>query len=196
MHRELPALILGSASPYRRELLERLRIPFSVKVADIDETPKPGEPAEDMVKRLAREKADAILSDTRDGLVITSDQCAVLHDEILGKPGDMERAFEQLAACSGKEVVFFTSLSVIDAHSHVRLEAVDTTIVRFRELEEDEIRRYIEREQPLNCAGSFKVEGLGITLFDSIENRDPTALVGLPMIRLARMLREFGYPCP
>lgn len=194
--RPLPPIILASGSAYRRELLGRLGLDFRVQAADIDETRRAGESAVDMVKRLGREKAEAVAATLPEGLVIGSDQCALRGDEILGKPGDAETAVEQLLAASGKEVTFLTSLCVADAASHVRLEDMDETRVRFRELDEAEIRRYVEREKPLDCAGSFKAEALGITLFEAIDNRDPTALTGLPLIALCRILREFGAELP
>lgn len=194
--RQLPPLVLASGSTYRRALMERLGIEFSVRSADIDETRLAGESAADMVRRLGRGKAEAVAESLSAGLVIGSDQCAVRDDEILGKPGDEETAVQQLLAASGKEVIFLTSICVADASSHVRLEDMDETRVRFRELDETEIRRYVEREMPLDCAGSFKAEGLGITLFEAIDNRDPTALTGLPLIALSRILREFGATLP
>lgn len=191
-----PLLILASSSPYRRELLARLGLPFQHHSPDIDESRHPGESAEDMVRRLAREKAQAVADAFGPGLVLGSDQCAVRGTEILGKPGDTETAVAQLAAASGKEVIFLTAVCVLDASSGVKREDLDETRVRFRELEENEIRRYLARENALDCAGSFKSEGLGITLFEAIENRDPTALMGLPLIATARILREFGYELP
>lgn len=194
--RQLPPIILASGSPYRRELLARLGHDFRVQSASVDETPIAGESAADMVKRLGRAKAEAVAANLQEGLVIGSDQCALRDGEILGKPGDAETAVEQLLAASGKEVSFLTSICVADAASHVRLEDMDETRVRFRDLDEAEIRRYVEREQPLDCAGSFKAEALGITLFEAIDNRDPTALTGLPLIALSRILREFGVDLP
>ena len=194
--RHLPPIILASGSPYRRELLGRLGFEFTVQSASVDETPIPGESAADMVKRLGRAKAEAVAATVQEGLVIGSDQCALRDGEILGKPGDEETAVEQLMAASGKEVSFLTSICVADAASHVRLEDMDETRVRFRDLDEAEIRRYVQREQPLDCAGSFKAEALGITLFEAIDNRDPTALTGLPLIALCRILREFGANLP
>ncbi|MDX1454136.1 MAG: nucleoside triphosphate pyrophosphatase [Gammaproteobacteria bacterium] len=192
----MPPLYLASGSPYRRALLERLQLPFAVQSADIDETPLPDERPEEMVRRLGAAKAAAVADSLSEGLVIGSDQCAVRDGEILGKPGDADTAIAQLLAASGKEVSFYTSLCVIDAGSKVRLQDMDETRVKFRDLEEDEVRRYVDIEQPLDCAGSFKAEAYGICLFNAIDSRDPTALTGLPLIALCKMLREFGASLP
>lgn len=200
LQRSLPVshitLVLASTSPYRRELLRRLGIPFDVAAPGIHEERHAGESARAMVARLAREKAGAVAAQHDSGLVIGSDQCAVLGDTVLGKPGSVERAVSQLAAASGHTVRFLTSVCVHDAATGAVTDALDETAVTFRTLTETEIRRYVEREQPLDCAGSFKAEGLGIALFERIENLDPTALTGLPLIALARLLRAAGLPLP
>ncbi|MBW3568383.1 MAG: Maf family nucleotide pyrophosphatase [Proteobacteria bacterium] len=189
-------LILASTSPYRRELLARLGVPFDVAAPGTDEFRRPGEDPKEMVSRLARDKAAAVARNHEDSLIIGSDQCAVLGGHVLGKPGSFDKAVSQIAAASGHSVRFLTAVCVHEAGSGRIREAVDETIVRFRKLDDAEIRRYVDREQPLDCAGSFKSEGLGITLFEYIENRDPTALMGLPLIALAGLLRDAGLVLP
>ena len=189
-------LILASTSPYRRELLSRLGVPFDVAAPGTDETRHPGEDPKAMVARLAREKAAAVAAKAGDALVIGSDQCAVLGGVVLGKPGSYDKAVSQIAAASGHSVRFLTAVCLHDAASGQIREALDETVVKFRKLQDAEIRRYVDREQPLDCAGSFKSEGLGITLFERIENRDPTALMGLPLIALAGLLRDAGVALP
>lgn len=187
-------LVLASTSRYRRELLERLRLPFDVARPDVDETPRAGEAPEALAARLADAKASAIAV-TQDAWVIGSDQVAELDGRPLGKPGDRANATAQLASMTGRAVVFHTALCLRHADGR-RHAACDRTIVRFRALSADEIERYIDAEQPFDCAGSFKSEGLGITLFDAIETVDPTALIGLPLIATARLLREAGFQLP
>ncbi|HEX7048255.1 MAG TPA: nucleoside triphosphate pyrophosphatase [Gammaproteobacteria bacterium] len=189
-------LILASTSPYRRELLQRLGIPFDVAAPGTVESLHSGESPADMVARLAREKAAAVAELRDSGLVIGSDQCAVLGGLVLGKPGSFDRAVSQLAAASGHTVRFLTAVCVHDAATGKIREALDETVVKFRTLDAAEIRRYVDREQPLDCAGSFKSEGLGITLFERIENSDPSALMGLPLIALAGLLRDAGLQLP
>lgn len=187
-----PTLILASTSPYRRALLERLHLPFCTIKPGTDETCLPNEPAENMVCRLAREKARAVALQHPEAWVIGSDQCAVLDGQILGKPGTHERAFAQLKAASGKSVLFHTGLCLIQlAGGFERLVNVPFS-VHFRELDDREIERYLQREQPYDCAGSFKSEGLGVTLFQSMQGNDPSSLIGLPLIALCAMLREAG----
>ncbi|MCQ4163213.1 Maf family protein [Tahibacter harae] len=187
-------LVLGSTSRYRAELLARLTPRFRQQAPGVDETRVPGEAPATLAARLARAKARAVAARNPGSVVIGSDQVAALDDQVLGKPGEAARAEAQLAACSGRRVVFHTALCLADARgAEVRLhEAADTTEVLFRRLDAGEIRRYVEREQPLDCAGSFKSEGLGITLFERIDNADPSALVGLPLIALCRLLRAAG----
>ncbi|TQV64968.1 MAG: septum formation inhibitor Maf [Halothiobacillaceae bacterium] len=186
------SLILASTSPYRRELLGRLGMPFDTCKPGVDEARLPHEPAEAMVRRLAREKARAVARLHPSSWIIGSDQCAVLDQQVLGKPGNHERAFEQLKAASGRTVVFHTGLCLmrLDAGFERTLEVPFT--VRFRSLRDEEIHRYLEREKPYDCAGSFKSEGLGIALFDAMHGTDPTALIGLPLIALCGLLREAG----
>ena len=187
-------LVLASTSRYRRELLARLAPRFRTLAPDANETAEAGESAATLALRLAQAKARAVAAHCAEAIVIGSDQAAEVDGAILGKPGDIERAHAQLAAASGREVIFHTAVCLIDSRLARPREftAIDTTRVFFRRLEHDEIARYLERESPLDCAGSFKAEGLGITLFDRIESQDPTALVGLPLIALSRLLREAG----
>ncbi len=197
-NRPMPArrLVLASTSRYRRELLQRLRLSFTVRAPEVDETALPGEAPRDLALRLALAKADAIADLERDAVVIGSDQVAELDGLMLDKPGTSERALAQLTASSGREVQFHTALCLLDTRDGRRLTHVDHTRVRFRHLSALEIARYVEREQPLDCAGSFKCEGLGISLFESIDNQDPSELIGLPLIALAQMLRECGMALP
>jgi septum formation protein len=188
-------LLLASTSPYRRELLSRLRIPFDIARPEVDETPLPGESPLALAQRLAAAKAAAIAARESNAWVIGSDQVAELDAQPLGKPGGRDQALAQLAAMSGRSVAFRTALCVM--HRDLgRFDAVDTTVVRFRSLGGDEIARYVDAEQPFDCAGSFKSEGLGIVLFEAIDTSDPTALVGLPLIATARLLRQAGFALP
>ena len=195
-----PKLILASTSRYRRELLERLGLPFESRPAGIDETARAGETPSALVTRLARAKAERVAAEAPDAWVIGSDQIAVLGEpgaeRILGKPGSAARCLEQLEDCAGRRVEFLTAVAVVRGRDAVAQEFVDRTVVAFRTLERAELERYVARESPLDCAGGFKCEGLGITLFESIDSRDPTALVGLPLIRLAAALRACGYRLP
>ncbi|MGE9764433.1 Maf family protein [Pseudomonas sp. PDM20] len=181
-------LILASSSPYRRELLQRLRLPFECASPDIDETPLPGESAEQLVRRLAECKARALAQRYPAHLIIGSDQAAVNGSRILGKPHDIARATEQLKDASGKSVSFLTGLCLLNSQSgEARIDCIPFT-VHFRDLDEARIRRYLEAEQPFDCAGSFKAEGLGVSLFRATEGEDATSLIGLPLIRLVDML--------
>jgi septum formation protein len=190
----MPRLILASTSPYRRELLARLGLAFDTMRPEVDETPWPAESPQALAVRLARAKAEAVLGrhPASDLWSIGSDQVAELDGRPLGKPGTVENAIAQLSAMAGREIRFHTALCLANSESR-RLDACDVTTVRFRALGRDEILRYIERERPLDCAGSFKSEGLGVALFEEIDNRDPTALIGLPLIATARLLREAGF---
>lgn len=190
-----PTLILASASPYRRELLERLGLPFEVRPAHVDESIAPGEAPDAAALRLARAKAAAV-DPGEPSLVIGSDQVAEIDGRILGKPGSPDAAAEQLRAQSGRLVLFHTGLCLRDTRVNSERTAVDTVRVRFRELTDEEIAAYLLRDQPYDCAGSFKSESLGSTLCESIESDDPASLVGLPVIRLAAMLRESGLKVP
>jgi septum formation protein len=187
-------LVLASTSRYRRALLSRLTPRFRVLAPATDEIALTGESAAALAVRLAQSKARAVADQCPDAIVIGSDQAAELGGVILGKPGDIEKAHVQLAAASGREMIFYTAVCLVDSRGAKRCElaALDKTRVLFRGLEHDEIARYVERERPLDCAGSFKAEALGIALFERIESQDPTALIGLPLIALTRLLREAG----
>jgi septum formation protein len=189
-------LVLASTSRYRAELLRRLGVDFEPCAPGTDETPVAGESPPARARRLAIAKAEAAAGTRRDAVVIGSDQVAELDGTLLDKPGTAARACEQLLASSGRQVDFHTAVCVLDTRDGRRHVHVDHTRVRFRPLRAEEIARYIEREQPLDCAGSFKCEGLGITLFEGIDNSDPSALIGLPLIALARLLRECGVALP
>ncbi len=189
-------LVLASTSVYRRELLERLQLPFIAVAPDLDETRHAGETAHAMVRRLSEEKAQAVAARYPDALIIGSDQCAVLGESILGKPGNHETATQQLQASSGNSVHFLTGICLYDSRDHSQqLECIPYT-VEFRTLSPTEIENYLLHEHPYNCAGSFKSEGLGISLFKRMQGDDPTALVGLPLITLMNMLRNKGFAIP
>ncbi|HET8555449.1 MAG TPA: Maf family protein [Rhodanobacteraceae bacterium] len=190
-----PRIILASTSRYRAELLHRLLPDFGQLAPEVDETPRPDEAPSGRAARLAMDKARAVACQARDAIVIGSDQVAALDGDILRKPGDAATAQAQLARCSGRTVMFHTAVCVIGADA-VERHAMDTTCVHFRQLEQAAIERYIAIEQPLDCAGSFKCEGLGIALFERIENDDPTALIGLPLIAVTRLLRDCDIPLP
>lgn len=185
-------LVLASSSPYRRALLEQLRLPFTCASPAVDETPLPGEAVEALVARLALAKAEALAPRFPDALIIGSDQACVLDNRILGKPGDFATAKAQLQACSGRHVTFHTGLVVYATRQRSWQQASDTYTVQFRDLPEAEIVSYLHQEQPYDCAGSFKVEGLGITLFSALAGRDFNALIGLPLISLCTLLRGAG----
>jgi septum formation protein len=186
------ALILGSTSRYRRELLERLRVPFDVVSPEVDETPLPNEAPQALATRLALAKAKAVAAQYPNAVVIGSDQVADLNGEPLGKPGNHARAVLQLQRMRGQTVVFQTAVSVVCQASHFEQTELAQIKVRFRDLSDTEIETYLRAEEPYDCAGSAKSEGLGIALLDAIDNDDPTALIGLPMIRTARLLRAAG----
>ncbi len=192
----MQTLVLGSTSPFRKDLLYKLGIPFVTATPDIDEARRPGEMPESLVRRLAEEKARNVASRYPEALVIGSDQVACVNDEILGKPGSREKAIAQLCAASGKAMTFHTGLCLYNAATKQIQVAVEPFIVHFRRLGTAQIERYIDREQPFNCAGSFKSEGFGITLFSALQGRDPNALVGLPLIRLVEMLDRQGISLP
>jgi septum formation protein len=193
-------LVLASTTRYRRELLERLRLPFDVARPDTDETPLAGEAPAALAARLAEAKAAAVARLAPGAWVLGSDQVADLDGAPLGKPGGREAAIAQLAAMSGRTIAFHTGVCLVRdgpaGNGAAPLSAADVTRVRFRRLERAEIARYVDAEQPFDCAGSFKSEGLGIALFDGIESDDPTALVGLPLIATARLLRQAGFALP
>ena len=185
-------LILGSTSPYRRELLERLRVPFTVAAPKVDETPAPDEPPHSLARRLALAKARAVAQQFPGCVVIGSDQVADLDGIPLGKPGDHPNAVAQLRRMRGKTVVFHTALAVVCIETGFLAESLAPVRVKFRDLSDAEIEHYLLAEKPYDCAGSAKSEGLGIALLESIESDDPTALIGLPLIRTASMLRLAG----
>ncbi len=185
-------LILGSTSRYRRDLLERLRIPFTVEAPDVDETPLPLETPQQMACRLAMSKARAVAAKFPDCIVIGSDQVADLEGQALGKPGNHARALVQLQAMRGKVVVFQTAVAVVCQQSGFEQLDLAQVKVTFRDLSDAQIEAYLRAETPYDCAGSAKSEGLGIALLASIENDDPTALVGLPLIRTCQMLEAAG----
>lgn len=189
-------IILGSSSPFRRQLLEKLGLDFECHSPDIDETPLAGETADALVLRLSASKAKAVAERYPDGLIIASDQVSLLEGHINGKPGTRERAIAQLTRSSGKTVRFVTGLSVLDSSSGKQITAKEDFLVHFRELTPAAIARYVDREEPFHCAGSFKSEGLGISLFTALEGRDPNALIGLPLILLISILAEFGLEIP
>lgn len=188
----MKSLVLGSSSPFRKALLEKLGLEFETDSPDIDETPLKNESPEDMVARLAKLKALAIAERYPNSIIISSDQCATLDGAIIGKPAEHEAAVEQLTNASGRAVTFYTSLCVMDTSSEQMEELVEPFHVYFRELSETQIENYLRKEEPYNCAGSFKSEGLGIALFERLEGKDPNTLVGLPLIELITMLRKFG----
>ncbi len=191
MPEHTPPLVLGSTSRYRRELLQRLRLPFEVLAPQVDETPRAGERPSDLAQRLALEKALEVAARRPQAVVIGSDQVADLDGEPIGKPGTHERAVAQLRRMSGRSVVFQTAVAVVGPGGFQRCERVPVR-VRFRQLDDVEIERYLQLEQPYDCAGSAKSETLGIALLDAIESDDPTALVGLPLIRTCALLRAAG----
>lgn len=188
----LPALYLASTSAYRRQLLAKLTPHFTAIKPNIDETPLPAEDAYTLVSRLARAKAQAVAASLSDGLVIGSDQVAVFNGQIIGKPHTRQNAIAQLSQFNGQSVTFLTGLALVNAASgHCQL-IVEPYTVFFRTLSQPEIIAYVEREQPLDCAGSFKSEGLGISLFSALQGDDPNSLIGLPLIRLLQLLRNEG----
>jgi len=189
-------LVLGSTSPFRSVLLEKLGLPFLTDAPDIDESRLPGESPTTLVMRLAETKAREVATRHPQALIIGSDQVACVDGAILGKPGDRENAIAQLTAVSGKTVKFYTGLCLYDAATARAQVEMESFTVHFRELDSDQIARYVDREQPFNCAGSFKSEGLGITLFSALEGRDPNSLIGLPLILLVEMLNDHRIRLP
>jgi MAF protein len=193
---DTPALLLASSSPFRRRLLDKLGLDFIHQSPDIDESPLADESPVALVMRLAREKAGALAGSHPDTLIIGSDQVAVIGDRVLGKPGTREKAIEQLSAASGQRVTFLTGLCLLNTATGRTQVACDPFHVQFRTLRPAQIERYVDAEQPLNCAGSFKSEGLGIVLFKAMEGRDPNTLVGLPLILLTEFLAAEGISLP
>jgi septum formation protein len=198
----LQVLVLASASKYRAELLNRLNLPFQQVSPDVDESQLAGESAKELAHRLAFIKAQApaiaefVVNSPTSPIIIASDQVAALGDRILGKPGTLERARQQLGSMQGQSISFHTSLYMRNLADGTHFSALDTTVARLRSLNSSEIERYLAADNPLDCAGSFKVESLGISLFSSVEALDPTALVGLPMIAVCEGLRQFGLEVP
>jgi septum formation protein len=196
-----PALFLASTSSYRRQLLARVQNRFECQAPGVDETRRHDEAGIELVTRLALAKARSVAEQHPDAWVIGSDQVAALLDGsglqmILGKPGTAARCMEQLRDCSGKTLAFLTAVAVVRESDERRFQFVDTTRVTFRVLDQATIERYVAHESPLDCAGGFKSEGLGISLCESIDSVDPTALIGLPLIRLCAVLREVGFELP
>ena len=189
-------IILGSTSPFRQELMKKLQLPFETDSPCIDETRLNNETPKEMVRRLSVAKAKKVSENHPEALIIGSDQCAVLEGEVMGKPGNHENAFQQLSRSSGKRVTFYTGLCVFDSETQMYQLDCIPFYVSFRDLTAGEINDYLMLDQPYNCAGSFKSEGLGITLFSRMEGDDPSSLIGLPLIRLCEMLRVHGVQLP
>lgn len=186
-------LILASTSRYRSELLLRLGLPFQTARPDVDETPFPNESPALLARRLAEAKARSVAKNFPHAWVIGSDQVAELDGQAIGKPENFERAADQLSAASGKTMHFYSAFCLLRMEPHKIIANTDITTVHFRRLNSTEIERYLHREQPYDCAGSFKAEGIGISLFDKIESSDPTGLIGLPLISLSKALRQAGW---
>jgi len=191
-----PQILLASASRYRQGLLDRFLDDYETVTPGIDESAEAGEDPETLVGRLARKKAETVSSANREALIIGADQVAVLEGEVLGKPGDHQKAVEQLLAATGKVVTFLTAVCVLDPFSRRRYEHIDRTTVRFRQFDRRLADSYLRHDEPYDCAGSFKIEGAGFVLFESVTTDDPTALIGLPMIWLAGTLKELGHLLP
>ena len=189
-------IVLASSSIYRRGLLDRFLGEYEAVSPRVDESDDGTEMPEHLAARLAREKAEAVSSTHRDSLIIGADQVAVLDDQVLGKPGDHQRAIEQLLAVSGRSLRFLTAVCVLDPAGRTRHEHIDRTAVRFRQFDLRLAETYLRHDEPYDCAGSFKIEGAGFVLFESVQTDDPTALIGLPMIWLAETLRKLGYLLP
>ncbi len=191
-----PTIFLASSSLYRRSLLDRFLDNYETVTPDIDESNEQGLAPADLATFLARKKAEAIAINAREALIIGADQLAVLDDSVLGKPGNHQKAVEQLLAASGKAVTFLTAVCILDPVGRARYEHTDVTTVRFRQFDRRLADAYLHHDQPYDCAGSFKLEGAGFVLFDSVKTDDPTALIGLPMIWLADRLLQLGYLTP
>ncbi|MDG2375916.1 MAG: Maf family protein [Woeseiaceae bacterium] len=191
-----PRILLASASRYRQGLLNRFLNDYETVSPDIDESAQESESASDLASRLAREKAETVSSQNPDALIIGADQLAVLDGVALGKPGDHQRALEQLLSTSGKMVRFLTAVCVLDPITRKRLQHTDETMVRFRPYDRRLADTYLRHDEPYDCAGSFKIEGASFVLFESVSTDDPTALIGLPMIWLAGTLKDLGYLLP
>lgn len=188
----MKTLVLGSTSPFRKNILEKLNLPFDCAKPDIDESALPNETPQALVERLAIEKAKAVAPQFTDALIIGSDQVAVCDGEILGKPHNFDNGVKQLSKFSNKSVTFYTGLCVFDTTNNKALSLVEPFVVHFNPLSSAEIANYLTAEQPYNCAGSFKSEGLGICLFEKLEGDDPNTLIGLPLIKLVTLLKTHG----
>ncbi len=191
-----PSIFLASSSQYRRSLLDRFLDEYEAISPEVDESNDEGLGPLELASHLARKKAEAVAINARQALVIGADQLAVLDDQVLGKPGDHQKAVEQLLAASGKTVTFLTAVCILDPIGRTRHEHVDHTSVRFRQFDRRLVEVYLRHDEPYDCAGSFKIEGAGFVLFESIDTDDPTALIGLPMIWVAGRLLELGYLLP
>lgn len=189
-------LILASTSVYRQQLLVRLNLPFSIAKPQVDESAHDGEPPAVTADRLSREKAEAVVADFPDALIIGSDQVAVMGEEVFGKPMERQRAIQQLQRMSGRTVLFHTAVCLLDSGTGRSDSRIVSTEIAFRALTHAEIERYVDTEQPFDCAGSAKSEGYGIALLQHVRSDDPTALIGLPLIALCQMLRSAGVPLP
>ena len=189
-------IVLASTSKYRKELLSRLGISFSQESPEVDETPENNEAPSNLAVRLARKKAKAIADKHDSGIIIGSDQVAAVDGRILKKPLEMEKAVKQLLSLSGKEVYFLTAVCVHNIDQDQTQVELDEVIVTFRTLDEDDVRRYLDKEPAFDCVGAFKSEGLGISLCDKVVSHDPTSLIGLPLVRVSRMLRAAGVLIP
>ncbi len=188
----MKTLVLGSTSPFRKTILDKLNLPFQCAKPNIDETEKNNECPQVLVERLAIEKAKAVRDEYPNALIIGSDQVAVCEDEILGKPHNFDNAVVQLSKFSGKSITFYTGLCVYDSEKEKTISLVEPFTVHFNQLSQKEIANYLNAEQPYNCAGSFKSEGLGICLFSKLEGDDPNTLIGLPLIKLVGLLKQHG----
>lgn len=191
-----PSIVLASSSRYRRSLLDRFLDNFETISPDVDETNVDDLGPEELATQLARKKAEAVSRSAPRALIIGADQVAILDDRVLGKPGSHQKAVEQLVAASGKAVRFLTAVCMLDPTSRTRYEHIDTTVVRFRKFDRRLAEAYLRHDEPYDCAGSFKVEGAGFVLFESVKAEDPTALIGLPMIWVAGRLLDLGYLLP
>ena len=191
-----PEILLASSSPYRRGLLDRFLAEFEAVSPDVDETNNEGLAPHELARHLARAKAEAVSASSRNALIIGADQLAVLDGHVLGKPGSHQKAVEQLLAASGKSVTFLTAVCMLDPVTRKRYEHTDETVVHFREFDRRLAEAYLRLDEPYDCAGSFKSEGMGITLFSKLEGDDPNTLIGLPLIRLVEMLGNEGLELP
>ncbi len=192
----LPSIILASTSPFRKQLLEKLHLPFQQIAPNINETPLISETPKEMVARLSTQKAYEIAQQHSNSIIIASDQCATFQNKPIGKPHTQPKATKQLQQFSNHTITFYTGLTVINTQTQQTFEAMDTTHVQFRNLSQQIIKNYLDIEQPFNCTGSFKSEGLGITLFKEINSKDPNALIGLPLIELTNIFYKMGYALP